>query len=131
MSVRTFTMPGSLNETLAQPNGAAVLKTFSEKDREPLASNKPEKKPGITFAGQDQLPKLPIPDLEGTCRKYLEALKPLQSRREHQDSEAAVSEFLKQDGPELQEKLKKYATGKSSYIEQFCTLRNHERRKRN
>ncbi|KAA8913262.1 Choline/Carnitine o-acyltransferase-domain-containing protein [Sphaerosporella brunnea] len=76
-------------------------------------------KPGITFAHQDSLPKLPIAELEDVCRKYLEAVKPLQTKREHQETVAAVREFLKTDGPELQERLKKYAGTKSSYIEQF------------
>lgn len=75
---------------------------------------------GITFASQEKLPKLPIPDLEKSCTKYLTSLKPLQSAREHAETEAAVQDFLRAEGPELQEKLKKYATGKSSYIEQFC-----------
>ncbi|KAL3708025.1 carnitine O-acetyltransferase yat1 [Talaromyces marneffei ATCC 18224] len=79
----------------------------------------PTTKKGITFANQDLLPKLPIPDLESTCRKYLESLAPLQSPREHEDTRAAVHEFLKTDGPELQERLKKYASSKTSYIEQF------------
>lgn len=78
-------------------------------------------KKGVTFANQDSLPKLPIPDLESTCRKYLESLAPLQSPREHEETRAAVHEFLKTDGPELQERLKKYASSKTSYIEQFCT----------
>lgn len=77
-------------------------------------------KKGVTFANQDSLPKLPIPDLESTCRKYLESLAPLQSPREHEETRAAVHEFLKTDGPELQERLKKYASSKTSYIEQFC-----------
>lgn len=81
-----------------------------------------EHKPGITFAGQDKLPKLPIPELESTCRKYLDALKPLQSIHEHEETEAAVQEFLENEGPELQARLKKYATGKTSYLEQFCKL---------
>jgi carnitine O-acetyltransferase len=72
------------------------------------------------FGNQDALPKLPIPDLESTCKKYLESLLPLQSAREHEDTKAAVQEFLKTDGPELQEKLKTYSTSKTSYIEQFC-----------
>ena len=131
MAVRSFTMPTSFNETLAtsqppngdtdhaSPNGAQ--QTYSHSQREPLASHKPQHKPGITFAAQDKLAKLPIPELESTCKKYLGALKPLQSEREHEDTTAAVNEFLKRDGPELQERLKKYATGKTSYIEQFCT----------
>lgn len=94
--------------------------------REPLASHKLATKPGATFAAQDNLPKLPIPDLEATCRRYLEALEPLQSSREHRDTEHAVREFLRTEGPELQEKLKRYATGKSSYIEQFCKCQAEE-----
>lgn len=75
---------------------------------------------GVTYASQDKLPKLPIPDLDKSCKKYLASLRPLQSAREHAETEAAVQEFLRAEGPELQEKLKKYATGRSSYIEQFC-----------
>lgn len=79
-------------------------------------------KPGITFAGQDKLPKLPIPDLESTCRKYLDALRPLQNIHEHKETEAAVQDYLHNEGPELQVRLQKYATGKTSYLEQFCKL---------
>lgn len=74
---------------------------------------------GITFAAQDDLPKLPIPDLESSCQRYLDALRPLQGLREHAETKQAVETFLKADGPDLQEKLQNYALGKSSYIEQF------------
>ncbi|CRG89758.1 carnitine O-acetyltransferase [Talaromyces islandicus] len=74
---------------------------------------------GVTFANQDSLPKLPIPELESTCRKYIESLAPLQTPREHEETRASVQDFLKSEGPELQEKLKKYASSKTSYIEQF------------
>ena len=132
MPVRTFTMPKSLNESLAsqQPpipdtdksslNG--VTEAYTASEREPLAESGPKEKPGITYAAQDKLPKLPIPELEDTCRKYLAVLAPLQNQREQDDTAAAVREFLKTDGPELQARLKKYATGKTSYIEQFCTF---------
>ena len=79
-----------------------------------------ESKPGVTYASQDNLSKLPIQELPVVCKKYLEAVKPLQTKREHAETVAAVREFLKTDGPELQERLKKYASDKSSYIEQFC-----------
>lgn len=79
-------------------------------------------KGGVTFAHQDKLPKLPIPDLATSCHRYLTALKPLQSSREHADTKNAVQEFLKHDGPELQAKLKQYAEGRTSYIEQFCRI---------
>lgn len=131
---RTFTAPTSLNGTLAmaQQNGqgaeggrsdeqaANSAASHSKELMEPLASHKPAPvKPGVTFGAQDKLPKLPIPELEDTCRRFLEALEPLQSNREHRDTELAVQEFLR-EGQDLQERLKKYASGKSSYIEQFC-----------
>jgi len=98
-----------------------ITQDFAKDKQEPLAASKDkESKPGITFAAQDSLPKLPIPELESTLKKYLQALDPLQTAREHADSERAVTEFLHTDGPMLQEKLKGYAEGKTSYIEQFC-----------
>jgi carnitine O-acetyltransferase len=94
---------------------------FSSEAKEPLAnSTNPNSKPGITFASQDKLPKLPIPELDASCKKYLAALKPLQSAKEHNDTQHSVEDFLKGDGAILQEKLKKYASGKANYIEQFC-----------
>ena len=135
-SVRVFTMPKSLNETLAvaepgHPHHASdsarsteqakkASDSYSKEQRDPLASNQPNHRQGITFAAQDKLPKLPIPDLESSTTKYLAALKPLQSPREHAETQQAVEEFMKSEGPELQARLKKYANGKTSYIEQFC-----------
>jgi carnitine O-acetyltransferase len=81
-----------------------------------------KKSGGITFAHQDSLPKLPIPDLESTCRKYIDAVAPLQTPKEQEDTRAAVRDFLKSEGPGLQERLQKYASSKTSYIEQFCTF---------
>ena len=130
MTVRTFTMPTSLNKSLAasqppasdtdRPSAKTEQLSYSSAQREPLASHKPDHKPGITFAAQDKLPKLPIPDLESSLKKYIEVLKPLQSNREQEETAATVAEFAKNEGPELQARLKKYATGKTSYIEQFC-----------
>ena len=137
--VRIFTLPRSLGETLAAPTttsptvrsipdypdvplGKSGHYTPSARIRMGSMSETINEKPkgGITFAHQDKLPKLPIPDLEASCQKYLTALRPLQSRREHSETQHAVEEFLKHDGPELQEKLKRYAAGQTSYIEQFC-----------
>lgn len=105
----------------SEANAKETTQSYSKEKQNPLANNGGnQSKPGITFAAQDQLPKLPIPDLDQTCRRYLTSLEPLQTPREHQESERAVDEFLRTDGPELQDKLKKYSAGKSSYIEQFC-----------
>ncbi|ORZ16240.1 acyltransferase ChoActase/COT/CPT [Absidia repens] len=74
---------------------------------------------GETFKYQDKLPKLPVPDLEATTKRYLAALKPLQTQQDHERTKEAVRLFLEKDGPELQEKLLSYATTQSSYIEEF------------
>lgn len=130
MAVRIFTMPKSLNESLANSRAPAsdadhgsprtTQHKYSPEQKEPLASHGVKGKPGITFAAQDKLAKLPIPDLESTLRNYQNVLKPLQSVREQEATAAATDDFLKGEGLELQARLKKYATGKTSYIEQFC-----------
>jgi carnitine O-acetyltransferase len=108
-------MPRSLDESLASADT-----THSQRYASNRNSSQPSPKQGITFAAQDKLPKLPIPELESTTSKYLAALQPLQTPREHAETKQAVEEFLRSQGPELQERLKKYANGKTSYIEQFC-----------
>lgn len=130
MTARKITMPKSLNESLAnsQPpvsdadrsSPQNTSQSYSQEQKEPLANHGLREKPGITFAAQDKLAKLPIPDLESTLQKYKDVLKPLQSVREQHDTAAAAEDFLKGEGLELQARLKKYATGKTSYIEQFC-----------
>ncbi|KAK5660968.1 hypothetical protein OQA88_12343 [Cercophora sp. LCS_1] len=132
--VRIFTSPRSLGETLAAPTESpSTPRSIPEyplipkptisptlKARQYVMSTYEDRpKGGVTFAHQDKLPKLPIPDLERSCGRYLAALKPLQSNREHADTKRAVEEFLRGEGPELNEKLKKYAEGRTSYIEQF------------
>lgn len=42
-----------------------------------------------------------------------------QSPQEHEKTKAAAENFLKNEGPWLQEKLKEYAADKMSYIEEF------------
>ena len=131
MTVRTFTMAKSLDESLAksQPpvsdadrySPKSTQQSYPASQREPLASHGAKHQPGITFAAQEKLPKLPIPELESTLKKYQNVLRPLQSKREQEDTAAATQGFLKGEGLELQARLKKYATGKTSYIEQFCT----------
>ncbi|EGX93438.1 carnitine acetyl transferase [Cordyceps militaris CM01] len=142
--VRTFASPQPLGQTLAlAPSTFAstprtlVGDTLKPEDLRKDTNTPPldsERRPsvytkfpmssdsgkgGATFASQDKLPKLPIPELAATCRRYIEALKPLQTARERSDTQQATEEFLRRDGPELQEKLKNYAQGKTSYIEQF------------
>ncbi|KAK4190237.1 putative mitochondrial carnitine O-acetyltransferase [Podospora australis] len=143
--VRIFTSPRALGETLTLPlqaPGAPQTPDETQAPRTVLEKRQSVPKPtitrslkashysmsapeeethkgGVTFAHQDKLPKLPIPDLDKTCERYLTALKPLQGPREHAETKNAVEEFLRNEGPELNDKLKSYAAGKSSYIEQF------------
>ncbi|KAI1095435.1 choline/Carnitine O-acyltransferase [Rostrohypoxylon terebratum] len=131
--VRIFAMPKSLGETLSASTSTTPTPTPTQgkkterpvnsdlKSRLPIMETIPErpKAGGITFAHQDSLPKLPIPELEHSCKKYLAALKPIQGVREHAETKLAVEEFLRKDGPQLQKMLQEYAVGKTSYIEQF------------
>ena len=129
---RTIAQPRSLDETLAKSQASmadqdfakpkAVKESFDPSQQQPLAHDRVKVKHGITFAHEDELPKLPIPELESSLKKYKNVLEPLQTRREQSDTAAAVEDFLKSEGPELQDRLKKYAFGKTSYIEQFCNL---------
>jgi carnitine O-acetyltransferase len=141
MAVRTFTKPSSLYQALELPLSDGIMsqsngeqngkrsaeaaknshQSYSNEAQNPLATSKNGgSKPGITFAAQDKLPQLPIPDLESTCKKYVDALRPLQSSKEQRDTQISVKEFLQLEGPKLQARLKEYAEGKSNYIEQFC-----------
>lgn len=105
----------------SEASAKEATQEFSKSDLNPVAHNgDTTPKRGITFAAQDKLPKLPIPDLEKTTKNYLSSLYPLQTAREHHETEQAVEEFLRTDGPGLQEKLKKYSVDQTSYIEQFC-----------
>lgn len=108
-----------MNTTRSADAAKEVTKQFSKDDQSPISHKNGASKPGITFAAQDRLPKLPIPGLDASLKKYLSALVPLQSAKEHRDSEAAVKEFLRSDGAKLQEKLLEYAKGRANYIEQF------------
>ncbi|KAF9885086.1 hypothetical protein FE257_000726 [Aspergillus nanangensis] len=125
MAVRHFTAPKPLRNPMTSPRTQPSLETKikpTPKDGTEHPETVPDlapKKKGSTFANQDSLPKLPVPDLEGTCKKYLDALSALQTPREQEESRAAVRDFVKSDGPILQEKLKNYASSKTSYIEQF------------
>ncbi|KAJ5640883.1 hypothetical protein N7528_000508 [Penicillium herquei] len=127
VAVRIFTTPKPFGSAMdsdmknSESHGHTVVRPNVPGDRpssEAVETLQP-KKQGLTFANQDALPKLPIPELEDTCRRHLEALVALQSAREHEETKAAVKDFLKTDGPILQEKLKNYASSKTSYIEQF------------
>ena len=63
---------------------------------------------GRLFKHQGEIPRLPIPDLEDTCERYLRSLEPLISDKEMLgETKEYVKEFLEGNGPSLQEELKR------------------------
>ncbi|ORY23803.1 acyltransferase ChoActase/COT/CPT [Naematelia encephala] len=66
------------------------------------------------------LPKLPVPKLEDTCKRYLRALEGLQDAEEHSRTKAVVEDFVKSgEGARWQKRLEEYNQGVDSYIEEF------------
>jgi hypothetical protein len=80
----------------------------------------PKSSHNITWAHQCDLPKLPIPPLEDTCRRYLTALKGLQDEEEHENTIKAVEAFLHGDGPRVQEMLLEYSKDKNRCARVSC-----------
>ncbi|KAL6920755.1 hypothetical protein FSST1_004781 [Fusarium sambucinum] len=62
---------------------------------------------GPMLRWQDSLPRLPVPTLEETAKRYLKSLHPLLSTSEYEASKKAVDEFVRPGGvgSKLQEKL--------------------------
>ncbi|XP_552786.3 carnitine O-palmitoyltransferase 2, mitochondrial [Anopheles gambiae] len=67
---------------------------------------------------QPSLPRLPIPELEKTCARYLAAQQPLLSPDAFERTKELVNQFSRQDGPKLQTLLKEFdaANKHTSYI---------------
>lgn len=63
---------------------------------------------GVTYAGQDSLPRLPIPDLNETLEKFQYRLEALQDETQRELTQRVVQEFLDGEGPKLQEALREY-----------------------
>lgn len=77
-----------------------------------------------TFAYQSKLPKLPVPSLEDTCKRYLRALEGLQTPHEHEETKRCVQEFLEDpaQGPRIQEKLVEWARNRDRWaVYTTCT----------
>ncbi|XP_053673314.1 carnitine O-palmitoyltransferase 2, mitochondrial [Anopheles nili] len=57
---------------------------------------------------QPSLPRLPIPELEKTCTRYLAAQQPLLAADAYERTKEAVQQFSKNEGPKLQALLKEF-----------------------
>eukprot|EP01125_Pyxidicula_operculata_P004709 TRINITY_DN1760_c1_g1_i4.p1 TRINITY_DN1760_c1_g1~~TRINITY_DN1760_c1_g1_i4.p1 ORF type:complete len:591 (-),score=103.16 TRINITY_DN1760_c1_g1_i4:1234-3006(-) len=68
-----------------------------------------------TFSYQDSLPRLPVPDLDQTCSKYLNTIIPLTTEDEYRRNEALVKDLLQSKQIlEAQSRLKQRATSETN-----------------
>lgn len=65
-------------------------------------------KTSVTYGAQSELPPLPIPSLDETLNKFLQSLEALQNEDERAEARRVVLDFMKGDGPKLQELLVAY-----------------------
>lgn len=87
-----------------------------------------------TFGNDDRLPRVPVPTLEDSGRRFLEWCAPLLTAEEVAETEAAVAAFLAPDSPahELQATLEAYdrSPGVRSWLDTFWPYRYLGRRDR-
>ncbi|MEU4521780.1 choline/carnitine O-acyltransferase [Amycolatopsis sp. NPDC024027] len=85
-----------------------------------------------TFGNEDRLPRVPVPTLEDSGRRFLEWCAPLLTPEELAETEAAVAEFLAGPGPALQARLEEYdrSPGVRSWLDTFWPYRYLGRRDR-
>lgn len=85
-----------------------------------------------TFGNEDRLPRVPVPTLEDSGRRFLEWCAPLLTPDELAETEAAVAEFLSGPGLELQAALEEYdrSPGVHSWLDTFWPYRYLGRRDR-
>ena len=53
---------------------------------------------GAMLRFEDSLPRLPVPTLEETCKRYLKSVHPLLSQQEFESTKRAVTDFQKPGG---------------------------------
>ncbi|CAL1534831.1 unnamed protein product [Lymnaea stagnalis] len=71
---------------------------------------------GRTFSVQYSLPKLPVPPLEQTLRKYLETCQPLLTEDQYMATEEIVKRFQSKEGPTLQKLLEERALNHTNWL---------------
>ncbi|KAM6201358.1 peroxisomal carnitine O-octanoyltransferase isoform 2-T2 [Rhynchocyon petersi] len=72
-----------------------------------------------TFQYQDTLPSLPVPPLEESLKKYLDAVKPFANEEEYRKTEEIVKKFQNGIGEKLHQKLLERAKGKRNWLEEW------------
>ncbi|CAH0486877.1 unnamed protein product [Peronospora farinosa] len=82
---------------------AALLKIFG--GRNPL-----------TYSFQDALPRLPLPSLKDTVKRYLKSVHPLLTSKEYEEVEHMANEFVHKEGPKFQFYLYLKSWWSSNYV---------------
>ncbi|NWR28898.1 OCTC octanoyltransferase, partial [Tachuris rubrigastra] len=72
-----------------------------------------------TFQYQDSLPSLPVPPLDESLSKYLDAVKPFLNKEEYQRTEDVVKKFENGLGKELHQKLLERAKMRRNWLEDW------------
>ncbi|XP_065484859.1 peroxisomal carnitine O-octanoyltransferase isoform X3 [Caloenas nicobarica] len=72
-----------------------------------------------TFQYQDSLPSLPVPPLDESLSKYLDAVKPFLNQEEYQRTEHIVKKFGNGIGKELHQKLLERAKTRRNWLEDW------------
>ncbi|KAF4800617.1 peroxisomal carnitine O-octanoyltransferase isoform X3 [Turdus rufiventris] len=72
-----------------------------------------------TFQYQDSLPSLPVPPLDESLSKYLDAVKPFLNEEEYQRTEDIVKKFENGIGKELHQKLLERAKMRRNWLEDW------------
>lgn len=87
-----------------------------------------------TFGNEDLLPRVPLPDLESSCERFLAWCAPLLTQTQLAQTRAAVADFLAPDSPArvLQAALERYDAepGVHSWLDTFWPYRYLGRRDR-
>ncbi|KAG7522153.1 carnitine O-palmitoyltransferase 1, liver isoform-like isoform X1 [Solea senegalensis] len=81
----------------------------------------------MLYSFQNSLPRLPVPSVKGTCRRYLESVRPLMDDEKFERMTGLAKEFEKNLGPRLQWYLKLKSWWSSNYVsdwwEEYVYLR--------
>nr|XP_046188407.1 peroxisomal carnitine O-octanoyltransferase-like isoform X3 [Oncorhynchus gorbuscha] len=72
-----------------------------------------------TFQYQHSLPPLPVPSLEGSLAKYLDAVRPFATEEEYQVTAAVVKRFGEGIGKDLHQKLLQRARTRRNWLEDW------------
>ncbi|XP_042352690.1 carnitine O-palmitoyltransferase 1, liver isoform isoform X2 [Plectropomus leopardus] len=81
----------------------------------------------MLYSFQNSLPRLPLPSIKNTCRRYLESVRPLMDDEQYERMTALAKDFEKNLGPRLQWYLKLKSWWASNYVsdwwEEYIYLR--------